>query len=153
MAEIDSDVGSLSYNLGKAQKYRSDTMNFVKSCLGLGALENTAISVDPIINSFKAVGDALREDCTRGKWRRNHMTHLYSRDTAEAQKEQRQRFVDELQIFMVQSEVEQRLRLRKNLTSLEEFWKYRLGTSAVGVVLCAIESAQSVLGEYCSVAN
>ena len=83
VAEIDSDVGSLSHDLEKAQKYRADTMGFVQSCLGLGGFETTANSVHPIIYSFKAVGDALREECTRGKWRKNHLTHWYPRDTAD----------------------------------------------------------------------
>ena len=68
-------------------------------------------------------------------------------------KEQRERFVDELQFFIVQSEVEQRLRLRKNITGSEEFWQYRMGTSAVRVVMCAIESAQSGLRKYFGFAN
>ena len=67
IAEIDSDAGRLSDDLEKAQKFRSDTMNFVQICLGLGALGDTATSVDPIIHSFRTIGDALREGCTLGK--------------------------------------------------------------------------------------
>ncbi len=50
--------------------------------------------------------------------------------------EQRTHFMDELRFFMDKSKVEQRLRLNEHVTSSEEFWNYRLGSSAVGVVLC-----------------
>jgi hypothetical protein len=50
--------------------------------------------------------------------------------------------MSEFQFFMNKSETEQMLRLKENLVSLEEFARYRLGTSAVRVVLA--------LNEYCN---
>ena len=56
--------------------------------------------------------------------------------------EQRRTFLEELQYFMNKSEAEQAIRLRGRLPDLEEFWQYRIGTSAVRVVLA--------LNSYCN---
>ena len=42
----------------------------------------------------------------------------------------------ELAFFMDKSEVEQRLRLQNQRVTIEEYWQYKLGTSAIRVVLC-----------------
>ncbi|KAL8831343.1 MAG: hypothetical protein Q9170_005336 [Blastenia crenularia] len=47
--------------------------------------------------------------------------------------------MSELTFFLEKSETEQRLRLQAQITSIEDFWQYRIGTSAVGIVLCLIE--------------
>ena len=44
--------------------------------------------------------------------------------------------MSQLAFYMQKSEVEQRLRLRSQMVSIEDFWDFRLGTSAVRVVLC-----------------
>jgi hypothetical protein len=44
-------------------------------------------------------------------------------------------FVREMEFFMETSEKEQRLRLSGTIPSLDEFWHYRLGSSAVAVCL------------------
>ena len=54
--------------------------------------------------------------------------------------EQRRHLMDEIRFFVTKSEVEQRLRLNKHVTSLEDFWRYRLGSGAVRVLLCLNES-------------
>ena len=50
--------------------------------------------------------------------------------------------MSEFAFFMEKSEVEQRVRLQAQIVTIEDFWQYRLGTSAVRVVLC--------LNEYCN---
>ena len=50
--------------------------------------------------------------------------------------------MSELLFFMKNSEVEQRLHFQTHMVSIEDFWAFRLGTSAVRVVLC--------LNEYCN---
>ena len=47
--------------------------------------------------------------------------------------------MSELAFFMEKSEVEQRLRLQPEMVTIEDFWEFRLGTSAVRVVLCLNE--------------
>lgn len=53
--------------------------------------------------------------------------------------DQRERFLHEFQFFMDKSETEQALRLKEDLVTVEEFSRYRLGTSAVRVVLAINE--------------
>ena len=54
--------------------------------------------------------------------------------------------MSELAFFMQKSEVEQRLRLQSQMVTIEDFWDFRLGTSAVRVVLCFNEySNESIL--------
>lgn len=49
--------------------------------------------------------------------------------------EQRERISHEMEVFMETSEREQRLHLSGSIPSIEAFWDYRLGSSAVFVVL------------------
>ena len=53
--------------------------------------------------------------------------------------EQRERFMYHLEDLLDSTREEQWLRLRGNLPSLEEFWSYRLGTSAVHVTIAMNE--------------
>lgn len=46
----------------------------------------------------------------------------------------------EIVFFMNMSEHEQRVRLAGKIPSTEEYWEYRMGTSAVGICLAVIES-------------
>ncbi|KAH8588350.1 isoprenoid synthase domain-containing protein [Bisporella sp. PMI_857] len=119
--ELDSDVGSIAGSFELGQRYRAETLKFVSNRLGLDGSEKLLTSNNEIINSFDYIGDALRGSCSV---------------------EQRERFMHEFIFFMNTSEVEQRLRLKENLVTVEEFAEYRLGTSAVRVVLS--------VNEYCN---
>ena len=55
--------------------------------------------------------------------------------------EQRERLVEHMRTFMDMTELEQRLRLKRTVPSIEEYWGYRLGSSAVNVTLAVNESA------------
>lgn len=46
--------------------------------------------------------------------------------------------------FIDMSQVEQGIRLRKEIPCVDEYWRYRLGTSAVRVTLGLIESVSPV---------
>ncbi|MCJ1293100.1 hypothetical protein MMC34_004653 [Xylographa carneopallida] len=116
--EIDSDVGSLAANFALAQEFRSETLRYIKNRLGLDTSAEFLKTSDPVIKSFDIIGDALRESYTR---------------------EQREIFMNEIDFFMDKSEVEHRLRMSEHVVSLEEYWHYRLGTSAVRVVLAVSE--------------
>ncbi|PYI05888.1 terpenoid synthase, partial [Aspergillus sclerotiicarbonarius CBS 121057] len=112
--ELDSDAGSFANNFDMAQEYRAETLAFVRNRLGLDDSQALMVSSNEVINSFDFIGDAMRELCTY---------------------EQRQIFVNEFLFFMEKSEAEQRLRLGEYLVTMDEFSRYRLGTSAVRVVL------------------
>ncbi|KAB2575861.1 (E)-2-epi-beta-caryophyllene synthase [Lasiodiplodia theobromae] len=116
--EIDSSLGSMGDDLESAQTYRFETIQFVKETLGLAPRSATPPS-NKIIRNFEVVGDALREAYTV---------------------EQRQRFFAEVDRFMRGTEDEQRRRLlSRDLPTLEQFWKYRLGSSAVNICTSLIE--------------
>lgn len=53
---------------------------------------------------------------------------------------QRKRFLDHFEYFVDMTEQEQVLRLQGRILSLEEFWSYRLGSSAVHVTIAVNES-------------
>ena len=53
--------------------------------------------------------------------------------------EQRRVLLDELLYFIRMSQTEQEFRLSGIMPSLEQYWGYRMGSSAVGVTLALIE--------------
>jgi hypothetical protein len=52
---------------------------------------------------------------------------------------QRQQFMHELTRFLEQTRKEQRFRLLNQIPSLEEYWSFRMGSSAVGLVVAVQE--------------
>lgn len=117
--EIDEPTGQYSEDFDGAQTYRERTLRFVGTCLGLLSVEPDLRPQNQIVQSFDVIGSALRV--------------FYDVN-------QCQRFYDEIARFMVASEVEQRARLRGEIPTLGEYWKFRLGTSAVYI--------GSAVGEY-----
>jgi len=53
--------------------------------------------------------------------------------------EQRDRFLKEITTFVEMSQCEQSMRLDRKVPSIDEFWGYRLGSSAVCVTLAINE--------------
>ncbi|KAF7621285.1 hypothetical protein AFLA_011588 [Aspergillus flavus NRRL3357] len=131
--QIDDTKRSLSNDFEAAEQYRRETLYFVAQCLDLDITEglprsyNDSIFVpdDPIVQSFDVIGEALRDAYTY---------------------EQRHRFLREMSLFMVTSHMEQKAKLEGHIPSLEEYWRVRMGTSAVGVI-CAVNeySLRSVI--------
>lgn len=117
--EIDEPTGLYSDDFSGAQRYRERTLRFVGDCLGLTAVDEDFRPQNEIVQSFDVIGAALRDAYDRG---------------------QRQRFYDEIARFMACSEDEQRGRLQGHIPSLDEYWRFRLGTSAVYI--------SSAVGEY-----
>jgi hypothetical protein len=52
---------------------------------------------------------------------------------------QRQRFMHELSRFVKQTDQEQQFRFRNQIPSMEEYWSFRMGSSAVGLVIAVQE--------------
>lgn len=99
-----------------AQIYRGQTMAFLRYALGV---DNKRPDVqNHIILSFETIGVAVREHYTPEKC---------------------QMFLKELVYYIRMVEEEQRIRLSGSVASLEEFWHYRLGTSAATVILAVNE--------------
>lgn len=118
--EIDEPTGAMTDDFKAAEQYREETEQFVKTCLQLAQPSEKSQARNPIVSSFQEIGDAL---CV-----------AYS-------EEQRQRFYTEIVYFMRMSRIEQNIRLAGRLPSLEEYWKFRMGTSAVAIGVAAGEYA------------
>ncbi|RYC58007.1 hypothetical protein CHU98_g8203 [Xylaria longipes] len=120
--EIDEPTGLYTEDYTGAQSYRDNTLKFVGVCLGLMPIGSIQLPLNNIIQSFDIIGSSLR-------------------DSYDSQ--QCQRFFDEIAQFMSASQIEQKYRLMGHLPTLEEYWKFRLGTSAVYI---GIASAEFSLG-------
>ncbi|EED22466.1 conserved hypothetical protein [Talaromyces stipitatus ATCC 10500] len=118
--QIDNAAGSMWEDWESAQKFRLDTIQYVQYCLGLApSNQEYSESTNPIIRAFDVIGFAIRDSCSLS---------------------QRKMVYDEMNEFMKQSEQEQRLRLNNDsLPSVDEFWSYRLGASAVFICLAINE--------------
>ncbi|RAL64505.1 hypothetical protein DID88_001980 [Monilinia fructigena] len=118
--ELDSEIGKFSNDFDKGQDYRSDTRTYLYHCLSIGKVDPGDEPSNAIIRSFKVIGDAICEVYTEA---------------------QRQILLEELLFFMDCSEIEQRVRLSEKLPTVEEYWRCRMGTSAVGVTTAMNEFA------------
>ncbi|TAQ83097.1 hypothetical protein B7494_g8579 [Chlorociboria aeruginascens] len=107
--EIDEPTGSVADDFQGAERYREETEQFVKFCLQLSD-KGTPGQGHPIVQSFRDIGDAL----------------CGAYDAA-----QRERFFAEISMFMRMSKREQDIRLQGKLPSLDQYWEFRMGTSAV----------------------
>ncbi|KAL2797260.1 terpenoid synthase [Aspergillus keveii] len=121
--ELDSDAGSLAQDVDQGQRYRAETLQFVTNHLGLEGFTSLLHSRNSVIQSFDYIETALRESCSV---------------------EQRKIFLKEFRFFMNKSETEQTLRLRGSVVTMDELWRYRLGTSAVRVVLAINQYCHSI---------
>ncbi|GAP82510.1 putative terpene synthase metal binding domain protein [Rosellinia necatrix] len=123
--EIDEPAGTYSEDFHGAQVYREQTLRFVERCLGLAAAspdESDSPHPNPIVQSFEAIGSALRACYDAGQIRR-----LY----------------DEVARFVRGTEAEQRGRLDGRVPTVEEYWALRRSTSAVYISTAAGEYAMA----------
>lgn len=132
------DDGSLWDKLELADSYRDDTLNYVRACLGLTSsphLESVK-SDNATIQAFGIIGKAIRHVYNYGLSTPCSLKrHLDMTGFSWPQVvEQRQRFMVHLEDYVNMTRQEQMLHLRKTLPSVEEFWSYRLGSSAAHVV-------------------
>ncbi|KAF2110741.1 isoprenoid synthase domain-containing protein [Lophiotrema nucula] len=110
--EIDISDGSMYEDFSNAQLYREQTLAFARYSLGF---DNEEPEVEnKIIRAFAPIGLALND--------------VY--DTPH-----REMVYRELEFDITMAEKEQRLRLSQQVPTLEEFWQYRLGASAVYLCL------------------
>lgn len=138
--EIDEPCGIYTDDLEGAERYRSQTIDFAAQCLGLQDLapSTQTRAQNKIIASFKDVGEPLVKAYTVGT--SNALTAMFfSYARADLDSEQRQRFMAELLRFINHTGQEQNFRLRKDIPTISEYWSFRMGTSAVGVVVAIQE--------------
>ena len=114
--EIDLNDGTMWDEFGAAQIYRGQTLAYVRYTLGIDSICPEVSN--RIILNFAPIGAALKSTYTL---------------------EQNKMVYEEMRFFMDMSEREQRLRLSGTIPSIDEFWHYRLGSSAVTVCLALNE--------------
>ncbi|KAL1594623.1 hypothetical protein SLS60_010384 [Paraconiothyrium brasiliense] len=114
--EIDLNDGHLWDEFSAAQLYREQTLSYVRYTLGIDA--SPPAVTNRIILNFAPIGEACKQVYTL---------------------EQNKMVYEEMRFFMEMSEREQRLRLSGTIPSIDEFWHYRLGSSAVTVCLALNE--------------
>ncbi|KAF2655196.1 terpenoid synthase [Lophiostoma macrostomum CBS 122681] len=114
--EIDISEGAMWNDFDEAQRYRDQTLAYVRFALGLDAVDQ--VVHHPIILNFKPIGEAIR-----------HRYDIFRREIV----------YQEMAFYMETSETEQRIRLSGRIPTVTEFWDFRLGSSAVGVCLALNE--------------
>ena len=65
--EIDEPKGLCTDNFEAAQTYRLETNKFVEHCLGLGTGEVPPAPTNPIIESFRVIGEHFYDTYTLGE--------------------------------------------------------------------------------------
>ncbi|KAI1380799.1 isoprenoid synthase domain-containing protein [Hypoxylon crocopeplum] len=118
--ETDSnEFSTIIDNWSKASSFRQRTIDYVRESLsGKSELELSKISTDPIITSFRPVGEAISRSCN-------------GRQTGT--------FLEELLFFINMCGEEQNLQATHYLPTVEEYVQRRGGSSAVRVCLATIE--------------
>ncbi|PVH74509.1 terpenoid synthase [Cadophora sp. DSE1049] len=115
--EIDLGENEAGVNLDAAQAFRQESLEFIEHSLGLKSGNCAVGSQNPIIYRFEEVGAGLRRYYSKG---------------------QRRRFCDEIKFYFDMTLLEQKHKISDDLPSLEEYFKYRMGSSGVyGCVLLA----------------
>jgi hypothetical protein len=116
--EIDLNDGTMWDEFGAAQMYRDQTLAYVRYTLDIDSNKVCPEVNNGIILNFAPIGAAVKDAYTL---------------------EQRRMVYEEMRFFMEMSEHEQRLRLSGAIPSIDEFWRYRLGSSAVTVCIALNE--------------
>lgn len=116
--EIDEPTGKFWEDLRGAGEFQNQTLQFVEHSLGVSDSLPSNGKLNKVIQSFDVIGGELRA--------------CYNMS-------QRKRFCFEMARYMSKSKVEQQIRLRGEIPTIEEFWDYRMGTSAVNLCTAASE--------------
>lgn len=112
--EIDSTDGSMGDEFDAAQLYRDQTLSYIGYTLGLEGSHLDPFITNSIILSFAPIGEALKRSYTL---------------------KQRELVYTTFQFSIAMNEQEQRLRLSGTIPTVEDFWRFRLGSSCVLPVL------------------
>lgn len=110
--EIDSECSSMGNKFDEAQRYRQTTLDYVEMALGLGNSEEM-VSPNILITSITDITasiSASNEECRRQLFR-------------------------EIKLFVQATMIEQQQRLQDCLPELQDYLEWRMGTSAVGVLV------------------
>ncbi|RYC56222.1 hypothetical protein CHU98_g9982 [Xylaria longipes] len=120
--EIDAkEFSSIAADYDAAASFRAQTVAYLKASLSaVPGTDLSSVSTNPIITSFKPVGNAIVKSCD---------------------KDQVQGFRDELLFFIRMCEEEQKIFAAPCLPAVEDYMQRRMGSSAVRVFFAITEYA------------
>ncbi|KAK0514934.1 hypothetical protein JMJ35_002313 [Cladonia borealis] len=116
--DLDEKGGSVYDNFEAAETRRKETLEYLRCCLGSKKPESYTKPTSPLILSFKPIGDSLRKGFTT---------------------DQCQRLLKNLEAYIEGSRIEQDLRMKATIPTIDKFWNYRLQTSAVYATTSVLE--------------
>ncbi|KAL2058800.1 hypothetical protein ABVK25_000091 [Lepraria finkii] len=126
--DIEEKGGSVYDNFQAAQIRREETLQYVTYSLGFKVPESYIEPTNALVLDFRYIGDSLCK--------------AYS-------VEQRQRFLNNMKVYIQGSRVEQELRISGRVPTVEEYWDYRMRSSAVDVTSSMTEfSIKGNLPQY-----
>ena len=131
--------GSLWHSFDLSNSYRNETRNYIQLCLGLTDESHHSVSgtINTTVRAFETIGEAI---CKAYDYGATFCSLAISPTfLANLLVDQRKRLMVDMKQFIEMTKTEQVLRLRGTLPSLEEFWSYRLGSSAVNVIIAMNE--------------
>ncbi|KAK4862972.1 hypothetical protein LT330_010683 [Penicillium expansum] len=119
--QLDETSESLGGDFDAGQAFREQTLSFVKKTLGLKSDKDHTPFIGTgydFIQKFSIIGNFIKQ--------------AYN-------EEQKEALMDEIELIIHASKVEQQLHLQQRLPTIEDYWDYRLGTNLMGVILAATE--------------
>ena len=129
------DNGCFRNDFERSQEFRAETIRYVRVYLGLSS-EQPPKTPSPIVGCFEIIGNVIRDAYDIGTKLPSLLLALRP-DISWI--EQRERLSSEIETFIQMTEREQSLHLSSTVPSAEEYWEYRLGSSAVCVILAVNE--------------
>ena len=131
--------GSLWHSFELSDSYRNETRKYVQYCLGLMDENRDFIAgaINATVRAFETIGGEICKAYDHGL--AFCCLTISPMLLANLFVDQRKRLMVHMEQFIEMTRTEQMLRLRGTLPSLEEFWSYRLGSSAVPVIIAMNE--------------
>ena len=140
--ELDEENGELWDTSEEADRFRTDTKEYVLCCLGLMDFKIGSEPRSPIIQSFGVIGTAIRDVYTRGDLRSIEQYHGLERHMALIFCiAQCVRLAAHLSDYIDGCHAEEHFRQLNLIPSVEQFWHFRLRSSAVYFLFAAQEFA------------
>ncbi|KAI9698295.1 MAG: hypothetical protein M1820_007565 [Bogoriella megaspora] len=107
-----------------SERFRHTTIRYLRHCLGLTCESFEPLPQQPVIQSFKDIGEDMVKKCPLGKYRFK-----------------RQLFMSELEYFVDMEREEQAATFSPRLSTSEEYRRRRDGTSATRLLLILTDYA------------
>lgn len=138
------EFSSLINDFDRASSFRAETLAYIEAGLSPARHgELDGISSNPLITSFRPIGEAISKCCNRRRYSPGlvplSLIQRYYLPILACFPGQVETFRNELRFFITMTEEEQAFQMTQDLPTVEEYTWRRMGFSAVGVCLATIE--------------